>query len=218
MSETDAGQGQVPPGEGPGSGGHAEGEARRAEAAEPRGRRRAGGHRFSWRTPVAALLIILGCVLAPLSVLGVWTASQVSDNSRYVANVTPLIKDPAIQNALTNKITNEIVAKINVKGLTDQAAADLSQKGFTRVGSLLQGVSGSLTSGVRAADRGGGASRPDLRLLGPPDRRSDHRHRRPAACRAWPHRADRQAPHHTTRPRPPPPVGDSCRATVSRLR
>ena len=113
------------------------------------GRRRAGGHRFSWRTPVAALLIILGCILAPLSVLGVWTANQVSDTSRYVANVTPLIHDPAIQNALTNRLTNEIVAKIDVKGLTDQAAADLSQKGFTRVGSLLQGVSGSLASGVQ---------------------------------------------------------------------
>ena len=148
MSETDGGQGQAPPSERPGPGEHSEGRARRAEAAEPGGRR-AGGHRFSWRTPVAALLIIFGCILAPLSVLGVWTANQVSDTSRYVANVTPLIKDPAIQNALTNKITGEIVAKINVKGLTDQAAAGLSQKGFTRIGSLLQGVSGSLASGVQ---------------------------------------------------------------------
>ena len=95
------------------------------------------------------MLIVVGCALAPVSVLAVWTANQVSDTSRYVANVTPLIHDPAIQNALTNKITNEIVTKIDVKGLTGQAAADLSQKGFTRVGSLLQGVSGSLASGVQ---------------------------------------------------------------------
>ena len=94
------------------------------------------------------LLIVIGCVLAPLSVVAVWTANQVSDTSRYVANVEPLIKDPAIQNALTDKLTSEIVTKIDVKGLTDQAAADLSQKGFTRIGSLLKGVSGSLASGV----------------------------------------------------------------------
>jgi hypothetical protein len=117
--------------------------------AKPRGRRRARRRRFSWRTPVAALLIIFGCILAPLSVLGVWTANQVSDTSRYVANVAPLIQDPAIQNALTNKITGEFVTRINVKGLTDQAAASLSRKGFTRIGSLLQGVSGSLASGVQ---------------------------------------------------------------------
>jgi hypothetical protein len=104
--------------------------------------------RRGWRTPVAALLIILGCVLAPLSVVAVWTANQVSDTSRYVANVEPLIKDPAIQNALTDKITSEIVTRINVKGLTDQAAAALAQKGLPRISTLLKGFSGSLASGV----------------------------------------------------------------------
>jgi hypothetical protein len=116
----------------------------------PRGRlRQARGRRFSWRTLVAALLIVAGCVLAPVSVLAVWTANQVSDTGRYVANMTPLIKDPAIQNALTNKITNEIVTRIDIKARTDQAAAELSQKGFTQIGGLLKGVSGSLVSGVQ---------------------------------------------------------------------
>jgi hypothetical protein len=150
VSGTHGGAGQAPSSEGPGSGERPEREAPGAELAEPRGRsRRARRRRFSWRTPVASLLILLGCILAPLSVLGVWTANQVSDTSRYVANVAPLIKDPAIQNALTSKLTNEIVTKIDVKGRTDQAAAELSQKGFTRIGSLLQGVSGSLASGVQ---------------------------------------------------------------------
>jgi hypothetical protein len=104
--------------------------------------------RRGWRTPVAVLLIVAGCVLAPLSVVAVWTANQVSDTSRYVANVEPLIKDPAIQNALTDKLTTEIVTKINVKGLTDQVAADLAKKGLPRASTLLRGVSGSLASGV----------------------------------------------------------------------
>jgi hypothetical protein len=60
----------------------------------------------------------------------------------------PLIKDPAIQNALTDKITNQIVTRINVAGLTDQAAAALAQKGLPRVSALLRGVAGSLASGV----------------------------------------------------------------------
>lgn len=150
MAGTGVGDGKAPASQGPGSGERAELEAPYEEAAEPAGRpRKAHRHRFSWRTPVASLLIILGCVLAPLSVLGVWTANQVSDTSRYVANVAPLIKDPAIQNALTNRLTSEIVTKIDVKGRTDQAAAELSQKGFTRIGGFLQGVSGSLASGVQ---------------------------------------------------------------------
>jgi hypothetical protein len=151
VSGTDGGQRHAAASEsqGPGVGEHAVGDTPRAEAGGPRGQpRRARRHRFSWRTPVAVVLIVAGCVLAPLSVVGVWTANQVSDTSRYVANVAPLIKDPAIQDALTNRLTSEIVAKIDVKGRTDQAAAELSQKGFTRIGGLLQGVSGSLASGV----------------------------------------------------------------------
>jgi hypothetical protein len=105
-------------------------------------------HRLSWRAPVSAVLIVLGCVFAPLSVVAVWTANQVSDTNRYVANMAPLIKNPAIQRALTTKITDTIVARIDVKGRVDTAAADLNKKGLSRLAGLLQGASGPLASGV----------------------------------------------------------------------
>ena len=68
----------------------AELERLRAEVTELRGRRAERRRRIGWRAPIATLLIVLGCVLAPLSVLGVWTANQVSNTSRYVANMAPL--------------------------------------------------------------------------------------------------------------------------------
>ena len=105
--------------------------------------------RFGWRAPLATLLIVLGCVLAPLSVLGVWTANQVSDTNQYVANVTPLIHDPAIQRALTDKITNTIVAEINVPARANQVAAQLNQRGLPRAANLLQNFSGSIASAVQ---------------------------------------------------------------------
>ena len=61
-------------------------------------------HRIGWRTPVAMLLLVLGCLLAPISVLAVWSANQVSDTNRYIANVEPLIHDPAVQTALTDQV------------------------------------------------------------------------------------------------------------------
>ena len=67
-----------------------------------------GARHGRWRAPVAVLAIFLGCVLALVSVLGVWAANQVSNTDRYVANVTPLIGDPAIQGALSTKITAAI--------------------------------------------------------------------------------------------------------------
>ncbi len=127
----------------------AELEALRAEVVKLRERpERAPRHRMSWRTPVATLLIVVGCLLAPISVLGVWTANQVSDTNRYIANVTPLISQPPIQHALTDKITNAIVAQINVPNLTSQATTLLTQKGLNRVATLLQGLSGPLNSAV----------------------------------------------------------------------
>ena len=94
------------------------------------------------------MLIFLGCLLAPEAVLGVWAANQVSNTSRYVANVEPLIHDPAIQNALTDKITNQITSRLNVTGVINQASAQLNSKGLTRISSLLNTFGPQIASSV----------------------------------------------------------------------
>lgn len=91
---------------------------------------------------------MLGCVLAPVSVVAVWSANQVSNTSRYVANVSPLISEPAVRAALTDRISNAVTDQIDVKGLTNQVAAQLSQRGLARLASLLSTFSGSIASGV----------------------------------------------------------------------
>jgi hypothetical protein len=121
----------------------AEVHALRTRQAQPPRRRRTG-----WRTPVATVLIVFGCLLAPVSVLAVWTANQVSDTSRYIANIEPLIHQPPIQNALTDKITTQITSHLNVTSYTDQAATLLSDKGLPRVGALLKTFAPSLASAV----------------------------------------------------------------------
>jgi hypothetical protein len=108
----------------------------------PSGRR----SHLGWRGPVATVLIVVACLLAPLSVFAVWTANQVSNTDRYVANVEPLIHDPSVQRALTDNITRQITTRLNVKGLAEQAAGALTQRGLTRVGALLNNFSGQLAS------------------------------------------------------------------------
>ena len=114
-------------------------------AGQPTGRRR---RRIGWRTPVATLLIVIACLLAPLSVVSVWTANQVSDTSRYVANMTPLVHDPAIQNALTDKITAQITTHLNVTSYVDAAAGQLSSNGLSRAGTALNSFAPSIASAV----------------------------------------------------------------------
>jgi hypothetical protein len=94
------------------------------------------------------LLIVIGCVLAPVSVLAVWTSDQVSNTDKYVANVSPLITEPAVRNALTGKISTAVTSQIDVQGVTKQVAAQLDGKGLTKLSALLSSVSGSIASGV----------------------------------------------------------------------
>ncbi|MGN6792271.1 MAG: hypothetical protein ACTHJW_07745 [Streptosporangiaceae bacterium] len=113
-----------------------------------RARRQAGKRRLGWRGPVAVLLIVLGCVLAPMSVLGVWTANQVSNTDRYVANVAPLIRAPAMRSALTDKISSAVSKQVDVEGVAKLAAAQLSHRGLTSLGTLVANFSGSIAGAV----------------------------------------------------------------------
>jgi hypothetical protein len=102
----------------------------------------------------ATILIVIGCVLAPVSVLAVWAANEVSNTGRYVATMEPLVHDPAIQNALTDKITTEITTRLNLATRADQAAAELSSRGLPRLGTLLKSEAPAIASGVAGSLHG----------------------------------------------------------------
>ena len=100
---------------------------------------------------MASVCIVLACVLAPVSVLGVWAANQVSNTDRYVANVTPLIHEPSIQHALSDKITAQITSRLDVPALVSSTSAQLSSAGLPRLSSLLSNFSGPIASGINNA-------------------------------------------------------------------
>ena len=137
----------------------AELERLRAETAEPHHVTEAGPgqtevgpdrrrRRFSWRTPVSIVLIVLGCILAVPAVIGSWASLEVSDTGRYVATVEPLIRDPAIQNYLSDQITNQITSRLNITGVVNQAAAQLNSRGLTRISTLLSQFGPQIASSV----------------------------------------------------------------------
>jgi hypothetical protein len=128
----------------------AELERRPAETAEPPSQPVGAAHRrhVGWRAPVAVVLIVLGCILAPLAVISIWAGDEVSNTGRYVATVEPLIQHPAIQNYLTDQITNQITSRLNLTGIVNQASAQLSSKGLTRISSLLTQFGPQIASSV----------------------------------------------------------------------
>jgi hypothetical protein len=128
----------------------AEVERLRAEVAALRSQQESPARRrhFSWRTPVSIVLIVLGCILSAVSVIGVWAGNEVSDTGRWVATVEPLVHDPAMQNYLTDQITNQITSRINITGTVNQAAAQLNSKGLPKIGSLLSQFGPQIASSV----------------------------------------------------------------------
>jgi hypothetical protein len=107
--------------------------------------------RQRWRSVVATLLIVIGCILAPISVVAVWTKNLVTDTDRYVTTVAPLASDPAIQSAVADKITAEIFTHLDVAGVTNQAVDALAERGLPPlVATQLHALSQPLSSGVQS--------------------------------------------------------------------
>jgi hypothetical protein len=69
---------------------------------------------------------VLGCVLAPLSVATVWARDQVVDEHAYVRTVSPLSSNPAIDAAVSGKVTSAFFSHVDVTG---EARKVLPQRG-----------------------------------------------------------------------------------------
>ena len=60
------------------------------------------------------VLVIAACVLAPLSVLALWTKTTVLDTANYVAAVSPLARNRDIQEAAATRVTKRVASQGNL--------------------------------------------------------------------------------------------------------
>ena len=68
-----------------------------------------------WRRIVGTILLVLGCVLVPLSLSAVWVRNTLLDTDNYVSTVGPLASDPHVQQAVANRVTDALVNDANVE-------------------------------------------------------------------------------------------------------
>ena len=126
-------------------------DARSAQPPVPPGR--PTGHREGrerWRTIVAGVLITLACLLAPLSVLAVWSSTTVSNTDRYVETVAPLANDPDVQAAVTDAVTKQVFTYVDVSALTIQLLDRLQGQGLPpRLADQLQALAPPISNGVQ---------------------------------------------------------------------
>ena len=69
-----------------------------------------------WRRLLAAMLIVLGCVLAPLSVAAVWTRNTLLSTDQYVDTVAPLAENAAITDRVATRAVDALFAEVDIQG------------------------------------------------------------------------------------------------------
>jgi hypothetical protein len=91
-----------------------------------------------------AVLLVLGMVLTPISILALFVKNEIEDTGRYVRTVKPLSSDPAIQAYVADQIANELFARVDVNAYVKEALPARAQ--------VLAGpLTGALQSFVREA-------------------------------------------------------------------
>ncbi|MFD7126556.1 MULTISPECIES: hypothetical protein [Streptomyces] len=68
---------------------------------------------------LSAALLVLLAVLVPLSALSAWVDLEIDDTDRYVAAVSPLASDPAVQTTVADLVTEEAMRQIDLGPLQD---------------------------------------------------------------------------------------------------
>ena len=102
-----------------------------------------------WRGPVVVVCLVLAAVLAPLALVATWAHDEVSDTDRYVETVAPLAENPDVQRAVSARITEELLSRLDVKAVTDEAVAALAARGLNdRVATSLESLGTPLANAI----------------------------------------------------------------------
>ncbi|MEU2040402.1 hypothetical protein [Nocardia niwae] len=110
--------------------------------------------RHAWRWTAVAILTVLVAALAITTVLSRFVRGEILDTNRYVTTVAPLGSDPILQNEISNTITDEIFARVDIEGLTADALAALTEavpaaQNRPRVDRAIEGLAPVITQQAR---------------------------------------------------------------------
>jgi hypothetical protein len=78
-----------------------------------------------WRRILVGVLVVVVCILVPVSVVGVWMRNTLLHTDRYVDTMAPLAQNADVQAALANRVTTALVDGTD---LEDKVADALPQR------------------------------------------------------------------------------------------
>ena len=98
------------------------------------------------RRRLTTLLVILTVISLVTTVVAAWARAVVLDTDRFVATVGPVIDDPAVQDALSVRLTDSIMSSLQIE---DRVASALSKVGEGQLPVSPALLAGPITDGIR---------------------------------------------------------------------
>ena len=103
-----------------------------------------------WRWTGAIVLLVVAGLLATASVVARYAQKEILNTDTYIATVAPLASDPAVQNAVTTRVSSEVIKQIDVPKLINDLAAATGRPNADAIASAIAGpVSGAVESFVQ---------------------------------------------------------------------
>src|SRR5687767_3546050 len=73
------------------------------------------------RSVAAPVLVVLTCICLVAATVGVWAKRNFLDTDRFVTRVGPLIEEPAVQDAIAARISDQVFALVDVEAVLEEA-------------------------------------------------------------------------------------------------
>ena len=98
--------------------------------------------RHRLRRIFAPILVALAVIVFTITVPAAWGARTVLNTDRYVATVAPLAEDPAVQQSIATRLTDEVFAALNVQEVISSALASIGERATLLAGPLTNALHG----------------------------------------------------------------------------
>jgi len=74
-----------------------------------------------WRRILVGFLVVLGCILAPISIATVWIHGTLLNTDQYVSTIGPLAHNSDVQHAIATRVSNELVESTDLEARVKNA-------------------------------------------------------------------------------------------------
>ena len=99
--------------------------------------------KWGGRSITSLILFIVATLLLPIALIGHWGHRTVIDSQRYLDTVGPLIDQPQVQAALSEAVTNAVVAKADTQNQVESLLG-----GLLKNDSLVGAIAAPIASGI----------------------------------------------------------------------